>query len=118
MRDFQNKVHHKTNRYAWTQKEHQSINYDVTIFQNIAENNLHHQFIGVQDDVSKAIESQRYFDALQSLGGLKDSIDTLFDSVMIMDNDEALRNNRLSLLRSIADQFRHVADFTMLSTES
>ena len=43
-------------------------------------------------------------------------IDTLFDSVMVMDDDPTVIHNRLSLLRAIADDFRHFADFTILST--
>ena len=35
---------------------------------------------------------------------------------MVMDEDPTIRHNRFSLLRAIADDFRHFADFTILST--
>ena len=59
----------------------------------------------------------RYETALFALGSLKSNVDDLFDQVMVMVEDETLRNNRLGLLRTIADAFRDIADFTLLSTE-
>jgi glycyl-tRNA synthetase beta subunit len=35
-----------------------------------------------------------------------------------MTEDMTVRNNRLSLLRAIADEFRRIADFTQLSAEA
>ena len=44
-------------------------------------------------------------------------VDTLFDAVMVMHDDPAVRANRLGLLRSVANQFRRIADFTHLSQD-
>jgi glycyl-tRNA synthetase beta subunit len=35
-----------------------------------------------------------------------------------MDEDDTIRNNRLGLLRSVADQFARIADFTHLSSDA
>jgi glycyl-tRNA synthetase beta subunit len=42
-------------------------------------------------------------------------VDALFDSVMVMDENLEIRHNRLSLLRAIANDFKQIADFTILS---
>ena len=63
-------------------------------------------------------DALRYDDALAGLAGLKPAVDRLFDDVLVMTEDMAVRNNRLSLLRAIADEFRRVADFTQLSAEA
>ena len=69
----------------------------------------------VKAHVTEQLSNQEYAAALISLSTLKPDIDTLFDSVMVMHDDSTIRHNRLSLLRAIADDFRHFADFTILS---
>ncbi len=48
--------------------------------------------------------------ALAALAALRAPIDAFFEDVLIMDDDIALRENRLRLLRFVA-VFAHVADF-------
>ena len=54
--------------------------------------------------------------ALEEMTALKGPIDTFFDEVMVMDEDERVRNNRLSLLRSIGRIFLKIADFSKIVT--
>ncbi len=48
--------------------------------------------------------------AIQDLAALRAPIDDFFDDVMVMDDDPALRMNRLRLLNRFIDAFRDVAD--------
>ena len=57
------------------------------------------------------------YQALGELSTLKPTVDTLFDAVLVMADDARIRNNRLGLLRAVADEFRHIADFSRLSAE-
>ena len=98
-------------------KDHASTSYTEVALVHDSERALHAHFIQLQDQVVQDMQNQDYGSALEKLRSLKPSVDALFDSVMVMDKDETLRNNRLGLLRSIADQFRTIADFTMLSTD-
>jgi glycyl-tRNA synthetase beta chain len=41
-------------------------------------------------------------------------VDAFFDQVMVMAEDEALRNNRLALLRRLSDLFLQAADLSRL----
>ena len=54
--------------------------------------------------------------ALQSIATLRPFVDSFFEDVMVMAKDEALKQNRLSLLQSIASLFDQIADFSKIST--
>ncbi|QYK01434.1 glycine--tRNA ligase subunit beta [Shewanella psychrotolerans] len=55
-----------------------------------------------------------YQEALSLLANLRESVDTFFEDVMVMADDEALKNNRLALLSSLREQFLHAADISLL----
>ena len=48
------------------------------------------------------------------LAELRDPVDVFFDTVMVMADDEAVRNNRLALLAFLRDLFLNVADISLL----
>ncbi len=56
-----------------------------------------------------------YQEALASLAGLRTVVDRFFDDVMVMADDEALRNNRLALLNQLRELFLQAADISLLS---
>jgi glycyl-tRNA synthetase beta chain len=51
---------------------------------------------------------------LDQLAGLRAFIDTFFDEVLVMTEEDDLRSNRLALLQCLAGMFRLVADFSRL----
>ena len=55
-----------------------------------------------------------YQQALTELSELRDVVDTFFDNVMVMADDEALKINRLTLLNTLRNQFLNVADISLL----
>lgn len=59
--------------------------------------------------------AERRFDAVMALlVDLKPAIDKYFDDVLVMCDDEALRNNRLAMLSTIGFFFLGLADFTKI----
>jgi glycyl-tRNA synthetase beta chain len=46
---------------------------------------------------------------------MRKPIDTFFDKVMVMVEDEIIRNNRLALLDGIGQLFLKIADFSKLT---
>jgi glycyl-tRNA synthetase beta chain len=48
------------------------------------------------------------------LASLRDSVDTFFDSVLVMSEDQGLRNNRIALLQQLRSLFLRVADISFL----
>jgi glycyl-tRNA synthetase beta chain len=51
---------------------------------------------------------------LNRLSQLKAPIDGFFDEVLVLDQDLALRQNRLALLTRIANLFQQMADFSRI----
>ena len=61
--------------------------------------------------VKDALASNRFGAALKALAALRAPIDAFFEDVLVMDEDLALRENRLRLLNRFVAVFAHVADF-------
>lgn len=98
-------------------KDHASSEYAPASLVHPAERALHEARVAVAADVERCEADLDYGEALRLMAALKPHVDTLFDGVLVMDPDPEVRGNRLGLLRSVADLFRTVADFTRLSTE-
>lgn len=61
--------------------------------------------------VAAALEADSFAAALSELAALRAPIDGFFADVMVMDEDPALRDNRLRLLNRFVAVFANVADF-------
>ncbi len=55
-----------------------------------------------------------YLAGLEHLAELRPTVDSFFDDVMVMVDDEAIKNNRLALLNQLLQCFRQVADFSRI----
>ncbi|WP_417229682.1 glycine--tRNA ligase subunit beta [Thermophilibacter sp.] len=65
--------------------------------------------------VGRALAEDDYAAALSALAELKAPIDRFFDDVLVMDEDTAVRENRLRLLNRFVEVFVGVADIGALS---
>ena len=65
--------------------------------------------------IQTALTSTDYNVSLNALATLKDPIDTFFEEVMVMADDEAIKNNRLAILQNLRDAFLNVADISLLA---
>jgi glycyl-tRNA synthetase beta chain len=79
-----------------------------------AEIALHQVLAASHDSVQAAIAARRYTHALQALTGLRVAVHDFFEHVMVMDEDVQRRDNRLALLRGVADLLGGVADLSRL----
>ncbi|MDX1281342.1 glycine--tRNA ligase subunit beta [Shewanella colwelliana] len=68
----------------------------------------------LQPQLAPLFAAANYQEALSLLANLRESVDTFFEDVMVMADDEALKNNRLALLSSLREQFLHAADISLL----
>ncbi len=57
---------------------------------------------------------QDYIGVLRTLAGLRDEVDAFFDEVLVMDEDPALRGNRIRILQILYGMFLDVADISRL----
>jgi glycyl-tRNA synthetase beta chain len=75
------------------------------------EKELYQQYLAVQSRVTAPVD---YKSLLTDIAGLRPYLDQFFEAVMVMVDDQSLQENRLSLLRGIAELCRQVADFTKI----
>jgi len=79
------------------------------------EEELFDSFLSVKERLSELIQNRDYKEALLAVKTLKPSVDAFFDNVMVMDKDENVRNRRLSLLKTIADELLKIMDFSKIA---
>ncbi|MDR5868652.1 glycine--tRNA ligase subunit beta [Halomonas koreensis] len=87
---------------------------DAALLQEDAEKALAEALAACRDRVTPLFAEARYSDALDVLAGLREPVDTFFDDVMVMAEDEAVKRNRLALLASLQALFLEVADIALL----
>ncbi len=90
---------------------------DSSLFREDAERGLHGTFLEVGARLDNLLRGKDYQQALAVLIQLKEPVDRFFDSVLVMDKDKKIRDNRLALLGQIADLFSQIADFSKIVTE-
>lgn len=79
-----------------------------------AEQALAAKLAELQPQLAPLFANADYQQALTLLSSLRESVDQFFEDVMVMADDEALKNNRLALLNNLREQFLHVADISLL----
>ncbi|MDH4133229.1 MAG: glycine--tRNA ligase subunit beta [Gammaproteobacteria bacterium] len=80
-----------------------------------AERTLFEALQKVQPAVESCFKAHDYTGALQRLAALKQPVDAFFDSVMVMAEDSAVRDNRLALLGDLKALMNRVADISKLA---
>lgn len=78
------------------------------------ERRLYEDFERISRQVSPLLGDSDYPSGLAVLAEFKQPLDAFFDSVMVMDEEENLRRNRLSLLAGIKALFDEIADLSVL----
>jgi len=91
-----------------------AVDIDQALLQENAEKELHSQLNALSDEANALFAAGDYQAALTKLAALKDPVDQFFDDVMVMADDEALKNNRIALLKQISDLFMQAADLARL----
>ena len=70
----------------------------------------------LQKTVKPLFAKREYQKALFELAKLRETVDQFFDDVMVMVDDEALKNNRLAILENLRGLFLQVADLSRLQS--
>ncbi|GAB7026937.1 glycine--tRNA ligase subunit beta [Geotalea toluenoxydans] len=96
-------------------KEQVTVPVDDKLFQDAAEGTLFQSFKSASSMVEEKVVQREYLAALTQIASLKSAVDDFFDKVMVMAEDERVRNNRLALLQEIKSLFRDIADFGKLT---
>jgi glycyl-tRNA synthetase beta chain len=84
------------------------------LLQDEAEKVLAGQLAELSTRLAPLFAAADYGNALNELAALREGVDSFFDQVMVMADDEAIRLNRLALLNQLRNLFLQVADISLL----
>jgi glycyl-tRNA synthetase beta chain len=90
---------------------------NLQVLQEPAEKELASQVPQTAKAVAQLSSQRNYEQALVEVSRLRPAIDTFFDKVMVMVEDEHVRANRLALLQTLLKEFSTIADFSEIVTE-
>ena len=88
---------------------------DPSLFSEKAESALQDAVNRVEKEAAQAIRNEDYSAAMTALANLREPIDTFFDDVLVNDENETIRANRLALLARIRAATETVADFSKIA---
>jgi glycyl-tRNA synthetase beta chain len=89
-------------------------NIDEDLLNLDEEISLFGEVVRVGAEIEPLLRRRDYATSLQNLSRLRVPVDAFFDAVMVMDEDPALRANRLALLARLKALFDRIADLSVL----
>lgn len=102
------------NRVANLAAKAEKTGFNVDLFEVAAENDLHIAWTKAKIELLDSIRQGEEMKALAVISSLEPAITAYFDSVMVMADDLAVRDNRLGLLADLSAAFQQFADFRKL----
>jgi glycyl-tRNA synthetase beta chain len=91
--------------------------FEASALEDAAEKQLAEAVEKTAPIVAELRHKHKYADALAEIARLRPTLDTFFDKVMVMVEDDRLRSNRLLLLQKMLNDFSTIADFSEIVTE-
>ncbi|VAW53448.1 Glycyl-tRNA synthetase beta chain [hydrothermal vent metagenome] len=91
-----------------------TVTVDKRLLSEDAEKKLFETLNTLSQTVEPMFDAGDYEAALSKLSSLRDPVDAFFDSVMVMADDEAIKNNRIALLNTMNQLFLRAADLSRL----
>ena len=98
-------------RQAGGADEHGARGVDDGLLEAGAEKVLFERFAELSPRVARLKNDGRYEEALVAIASLRPAVDSFFDDVMVMTEDEIVRRNRLAFLARLQKEFSTMADF-------
>jgi glycyl-tRNA synthetase beta chain len=91
--------------------------FDEARLQDPAELALWQSYLKAKPEVEAAKKNHDYGAALRALASMRGAVDEFFKAVMVMTEDSEVRNNRISLLYTVSQVFRSIADISRIVIE-
>jgi glycyl-tRNA synthetase beta chain len=88
---------------------------DPSRFVTSAERALHGEAANLRADTEHLVRAGDYFRALQRIAAIRPIVDMFFEEVLVMADDRDLQENRLAILKEVADLFSGIADFSKVA---
>lgn len=102
------------NRVSTLAQKAESDKVDEALLKEDPEIKLNAGFKEIKSQVEGFLVNKEYNKALDAFASIKPLVDNLFDNVMIMDKDEAIKANRLGLLKQIYDTMLTICDLSKI----
>lgn len=107
-------AHKRINNILNKVKTEGTLKFDEALLQMPAEKDLYLQLTQKSAIIKALVEQTEYQQALTVLAELRPAVDKFFTDVMVMVEDQRLRDNRLALLMQLRAIFSVVADISLL----
>jgi glycyl-tRNA synthetase beta chain len=91
---------------------------DPARLEDASEKEFYSRLCGVREKAGSYLERQDYRSLLAAISTLQEPVDKFFNSVMVMVEDEKVRENRLALLANLASLVKQVADLSKVVVEA
>ncbi|MFU0506492.1 glycine--tRNA ligase subunit beta [Pseudaminobacter sp. NGMCC 1.201702] len=88
---------------------------DPALFNDKAEEKLYAAVNQAEKQAGQAIQNEDFSAAMLALSSLREPVDSFFEDVLVNDENEAIRANRLALLARIRAATDQVADFSRIA---
>jgi len=98
-------------------EENLPVDVDASLLTADAERALYDEIQTLQPAIEAAMDKRDYAAAMQTTAKLRTSVDAFFDNVMVMDEDMALRHNRLALLHRVNTLCCATAELSLLRAD-
>lgn len=98
-------------------KEFEELRVDSNLFEYPEERELYNSIDRIRDEFKSYLRARDYFNAMRLLKeNLYGPVFKFFDRVYVMVEDEAIRRNRLALLKNVVVMFRKIIDLSFISS--
>jgi glycyl-tRNA synthetase beta chain len=98
-------------------KDNQETAVDESLLAEAVEKELHSVCKTVAAQANPLLAQRDYAAALNAMLAMKEPVDRFFEQVMVMDENPAVRRNRLNLLTALAALVRQVGDISRMSAD-
>ncbi len=89
--------------------------FDSHLLVEPAEKQLASEYLKIEPVIESLYDQRDFTAMLQKLAVLKEPVDTFFDKVMVMTDDQKLKQNRIALLNRLHKMMNRIADLSRLA---
>jgi len=108
------KILNSSSRVLNLSKNSEETEIDRSLLKEKAELCLYHNYENNYPRIKEFISNKEYKKVFNLLGDLCEPVGEFFDQVLVMDKDEEIRKNRISLIKKIGSLFNQVADLSKI----
>ena len=91
---------------------------DPELFKNDFEKNLYKKIHDIRKDFTSVSKEEDYEALLETLASAKKEVTEFFDNVIVNDDDQTLKKNRLELLQMLCKTFDNYFNFSRVESLS